>query len=71
MELQKNLSSAAIIMGIAFLMLFVATPGYRRFILILGGGISAVALIVYAISKASYSSSMNYRFCPCSGVAGS
>ena len=58
----RNLSSAIIIMGIAFLMLFVATPGYRRFILILGGGISAAALIVYAISKASYSSSMNYRF---------
>ena len=58
----RNLSSAIIIMGIAFLMLFVATPGYRRFILILGGGISAAALIVYAISKASYSSGMNYRF---------
>ena len=58
----SNLSSAVIILGIAFLMLFVATPGYRRFFLIIGGGISFVAVIVYAISKASYSSGMNYRF---------
>ena len=58
----SNLSSAVIILGIAFLMLFVATPGYRRFFLIIGGGVSFVAVIVYAISKASYSSGMNYRF---------
>lgn len=58
----KNLSSAIIIFGIAFLMLFVATPGYRKFIaltaLVVASGAGIVALVV----KAGYHSELNYRF---------
>ncbi len=58
----KNLSSAVIIMGIAFLMLFVATQGYRRFVL-MGAAIAGVAaILVYAILNIESSGSMNFRF---------
>ena len=61
-KITSNLSSAMIIMGIAFIMLFVATPGYRRFVLIVGvvGAIGAVA--VFLVAKAGYNSELNYRF---------
>lgn len=48
-RITENLSSACIVMGIAFVMLFVATPGYKRFIAITGAGCAAVFGIVYYI----------------------
>lgn len=62
LRVTKNLSSAVIIMGIAFIMLFVSTPGYRRFILIMSGIVGLAAIVVYAIAKAGYNSELNYRF---------
>ena len=47
----RNLSSAIIIMGIAVVMLFVACPDYKRFILLGLLGIAAVVLIVFIIVK--------------------
>ena len=44
-----NLSSAFIVMGIAFVMLFVTTPGYRRFLVVTVLGCAAVYGILYYI----------------------
>ena len=46
-KITDNLSSAIIIFGIAFLMLFVASPEYKRFFLI--GGIVIVAAVVIVV----------------------
>lgn len=61
-RITKNLSSAIIIFGIAFLMLFVATPGYRRFIAIATFFVAAAGGIVALIVKAGYHSELNFRF---------
>lgn len=50
-KITDNLSSAIIIFGIAVLMLFVASPDYKKFILIGLAGLSAAALLVYIISQ--------------------
>lgn len=49
----RNLSSAIIIMGIAVVMLFVACPDYKRFIILGLIGIAGVAGIVFLIVKMS------------------
>lgn len=45
----KNLSSAIIILGIAVLMVFVASPDYKKFIIMGVAGIAAIALLVFLI----------------------
>lgn len=47
----NNLSSAIIIFGIAALMVFVASPDYKKFVLIALGGLALVSILVFAISK--------------------
>ena len=54
----RNLSSAIIIMGIAVVMLFVACPDYKRFIILGLIGIAGVAGIVFLIVKLSESGSV-------------
>lgn len=54
----RNLSSAIIIMGIAVVMLFVACPDYKRFVLLGLAGVAGVALIVFVIVKMSESGSV-------------
>lgn len=54
----RNLSSAIIIMGIAVVMLFVACPDYKRFIILGLVGIAGVAGIVFLIVKMSESGSV-------------
>ena len=49
----RNLSSAIIIMGIAVVMLFVACPDYKRFIILGLIGIAGVAGIIFLIVKMS------------------
>ncbi len=41
--LTSNLSSAIIIFGIAFLMLFVSSPTYKEYLILVGSGVAAVA----------------------------
>lgn len=48
-KITNNMSSAIIIFGIAFLMLFVASPDYKKFVLMFLIGIAGAALIVFAI----------------------
>ena len=58
----KNLSSAVIIMGIAVVMLFVSTPGYRRYILCAVAVLGLAAALVVIIVNSDQTSGMNYRF---------
>ncbi|WP_081674337.1 peptidoglycan glycosyltransferase FtsW [Butyrivibrio sp. VCD2006] len=61
-KITSNLSSAIIIFGIAFLMLFVSTPGYARFVaIVVAAGAVAGAVIAFVI-RAGYHSNLNYRF---------
>lgn len=50
-QITDNLSSAIIIFGIAILMLFVASPDYKKFILTGLAGLAGAALLVYIISQ--------------------
>ncbi|HJC24203.1 MAG TPA: putative lipid II flippase FtsW [Candidatus Eisenbergiella merdavium] len=59
-QITDNLSSAIIIFGIAFLMLFVASPEYKRFLLMGAVGIVGASLLVFAILQMD-SSSLDFR----------
>ncbi len=58
----KNLSSAIIIMGITVVMLFISTPGYKRYIVAALSVLAVAAVIVLIVANADNSSGMNYRF---------
>jgi len=47
----ENMSSAIIIFGIAFLMLFVASPDYKPFVIIGSLGVTVVAVAVFALTQ--------------------
>ena len=54
-KITNNMSSAIIIFGIALLMLFVASPDYKRFILMGAAGVAAVAALVFVIIQMEHS----------------
>lgn len=56
-----NLSSAIIIFGIAFLMLFVASPDYKRFVFITTAVGAVAALAVYVLSKSQITADTGFR----------
>ena len=60
-KITSNLSSAIIIMGIAVLMVFVASPDYKKFVILGLGGVTVAALAVFFIVNAASSDSLNYR----------
>lgn len=49
----KNLSSAIIIMGISVLMVFVASPDYKKFVVMALAALAAAALVVYLVASGS------------------
>ncbi len=49
----KNLSSAIIIMGISVLMVFVASPDYKKFVIMGLSAVAVVAVLVFAIVSTS------------------
>ncbi len=57
----QNLSSAIIIFSIGFIMLFVASPDYKKFILLALGGIILAALAVFVVVQLSHTSFFGYR----------
>lgn len=59
-KITNNMSSAIIIFGIAFLMLFVASPDYKKFLGIAAAGIAGVALILFIIINAD-NTSLDFR----------
>lgn len=60
-RITDNMSSAVIIMGIAVLMLFVACPDYKRFIIMGLIGIAVCALAVFLVVKLSDSGIFGFR----------
>ena len=54
-KITNNMSSAIIIFGIALLLLFVASPDYKRFVLMGAAGVAAVAALVFAIIQMEHS----------------
>lgn len=52
-KITSNLSSAIIIMGIAVLMVFVASPDYKKFVVLAMGVVALAALAVFVIVKAA------------------
>ena len=61
-KITRNLSSAIIIMGITMVMLFISTPGYKRYVFAAAAVLAFAAAIVYIIANSEDSSGMNYRF---------
>lgn len=53
----KNLSSAVIVMGISMLMVFVASPDYKKFVLMGLGVVAVVALLIFLITSTDLISS--------------
>lgn len=60
-KITDNLSSAIIIMGIAVLMVFVASPDYKKFIIMGVAGAAAVAGVVYMIINSESTEGMGFR----------
>lgn len=48
----KNLSSAIIILGISVLMVFVASPDYKKFVIMGAAGVAVIAVAVFVIVSA-------------------
>ena len=60
-QITDNLSSAIIIMGISVLMVFVASPDYKKFIFMGGLAVGAAALIVFLIINSDSADGMGFR----------
>lgn len=60
-KITQNLSSAIIVMGIGILMLFVASPDYKKFVIMGLGGLAAAALVVFAVVQMAGSEGMGFR----------
>ena len=61
-KITDNMSSAVIILGIAVFMIFVASPDYKKFIVMGSIAVAGVSGIVYAIANAASSEGKNFRF---------
>ena len=60
-QITDNMSSAIIIGGISFLMIFVASKDYKRFALMISGLLAFGALMVFVIQKAAGSGKFGFR----------
>ncbi len=60
-QITDNMSSAIIIGGISFLMIFVASKDYKRFAIILSGLAAFGALMVFVIQKAAGAGKFGFR----------
>lgn len=60
-KITDNMSSAVIIFGIAFLMLFIASPEYGKFMKIIAGGTAGVIILVIAITQLAGSGVFGFR----------
>ena len=60
-QITDNMSSAIIIVGISFLMLFIASRDYKRFVAFGAAAIAFAALMVFAIQKAAGSGKFGFR----------
>lgn len=60
--ISNNLSSAIIIFAIAYLMIFVASPDYKKILIVTGGVLTAAALIVAFVYFFVEPTTANFRF---------
>ncbi|MBQ7839098.1 MAG: cell division protein FtsW [Lachnospiraceae bacterium] len=60
-KITDNMSSAIIIAGIAVLMLFVASPDYKRFIVLGSIGVAGAAALVFLIAQSSTTEGLGFR----------
>ena len=58
----ENLSSAIIVIGIVFMMIFVASDNYKEFFIIGGVGIFVAAVFILLVQKGVLTSEQSYRF---------
>ena len=62
LTITQNLSSAIIIFSIVFMMLFVATPQYKEYIVIALAGLALATIMVLLVKYDVIPTSMSYRF---------
>ena len=60
-QITDNMSSAIIIFGISFVMLFIASRDYKKFIVFAAAAAGVVALLVFAITKMADSDKFGFR----------
>lgn len=60
-QITNNMSSAIIIFGISFVMLFIASRDYKKFVIFAAAGAGLVALLVFAITKMADSDKFGFR----------
>ncbi|MDO4187683.1 MAG: putative peptidoglycan glycosyltransferase FtsW [Lachnospiraceae bacterium] len=61
-QITDNLSSALIIMGISVVMVYMATPGYKPYVIIALSGILVASLVVFLVSQGILTEELSYRF---------
>ena len=61
-QITNNLSSAIIVLGIAILMLFVASPQYKPFFIIGGIGALAVIGVIFGVKQLQSIEGLDFRF---------
>lgn len=61
-KITNNLSSAIIVLGIAILMLFVASPQYKPFFIIGGIGALAVIGVIFGVKQLQSIEGLDFRF---------
>ncbi|MGN0347829.1 MAG: FtsW/RodA/SpoVE family cell cycle protein [Lachnospiraceae bacterium] len=59
--MSNNMSSALIVLGIGFLMLFFAAPDYLKYFIVLGVGMFVVMIIVFVILNQDTTQGMDFR----------
>lgn len=60
-QITDNMSSAIIIFGISFVMLFIASRDYKKFIVFAAAAAGLVALLIFAITKMADSDKFGFR----------
>jgi len=61
-KITENMSSAIIIMGIAVSIIFVASPDYKKYVVISLCLIAVIAIMVYVLKQNQDASSLGFRF---------
>lgn len=61
-QITDNLSSAIIIMGISVVMVYMATPGYKPYVIIILTALLIALLVIFLVSKGILTEELSYRF---------
>ena len=61
-QITDNLSSAIIILGISAVMVYMATPGYKPYVIIILGVTLFASLVIFLVSQGILTEELSYRF---------